>query len=265
MDGKPLYEYARESKPLPRAIPVRSCTVTIDLLEFTPASTQPDDGGHTYRWPTERLSGEEKEVFRKLNSMVKEAQSSDDSAPEREPPAPNLEAPEIPETSETTGLRPATFKVRMTVSGGTYVRSIVNDIGLALGSAAHVVLLTRTRQGEFSLHGDEEALAQVGSDDTTTDDSIPSGPSHGCIPWSVWERAIQERKEKSEAEAREKEELIASGASEEEIHEQFGQEAKLAKSRAAPLKEWENEVLRRFVSVPVPATGSHGGRANQNS
>lgn len=39
----------------------------------------------------------------------------------------------------------------MTVSSGTYIRSIVHDIGLALGSAAHVVKLTRTRQGEFVL------------------------------------------------------------------------------------------------------------------
>jgi tRNA pseudouridine55 synthase len=47
----------------------------------------------------------------------------------------------------------------MTVSSGTYVRSIVHDIGLALGCGAHVVTLTRTRQGQFTLHGDEEELA----------------------------------------------------------------------------------------------------------
>ena len=51
MDGKPLYEYARESKPLPRAIPIRKCTVSIDLVNFTPASVASGDGGHAYRWP----------------------------------------------------------------------------------------------------------------------------------------------------------------------------------------------------------------------
>jgi tRNA pseudouridine55 synthase len=49
----------------------------------------------------------------------------------------------------------------MTVSSGTYVRSIVHDIGLALGCGAHVVKLTRTRQGEFVLRGDEEELAAI--------------------------------------------------------------------------------------------------------
>lgn len=39
----------------------------------------------------------------------------------------------------------------MTVSSGTYVRSIIHDIAAALGSVAHVVLLSRTRQGEFTL------------------------------------------------------------------------------------------------------------------
>lgn len=39
----------------------------------------------------------------------------------------------------------------MTVSSGTYVRSIIHDIGIALGSSAHVVKLTRTRQGIFTL------------------------------------------------------------------------------------------------------------------
>ena len=39
----------------------------------------------------------------------------------------------------------------MTVSSGTYVRSIIHDIALALGSVAHVVVLSRTRQGDFTL------------------------------------------------------------------------------------------------------------------
>lgn len=43
----------------------------------------------------------------------------------------------------------------MVVSSGTYVRSIIHDLGLALGSAAHVVKLTRTRQGAFVLNPDD--------------------------------------------------------------------------------------------------------------
>lgn len=55
--------------------------------------------------------------------------------------------------------RPPTFEISMTVSSGTYVRSIIHDIGIALGSSAHVVKLTRTRQGEFMLNDVAEAYA----------------------------------------------------------------------------------------------------------
>lgn len=47
---------------------------------------------------------------------------------------------------------PPVFQLEMTVSSGTYVRSIVHDLALAVNSAAHVVTLTRTRQADFVLH-----------------------------------------------------------------------------------------------------------------
>jgi tRNA pseudouridine55 synthase len=172
MDGKPLYEYARESKPLPRAIPVRECTVSIDLIDFRPASVAPGDGGHEWTWPKERLSSEEKTVFRRLTDIVHKASESAHDT-KSDPAVPDLTAEEVPETSTKTGMRPPSFKVRMTVSSGTYVRSIVHDIGLALGCGAHVVTLTRTRQGEFSLYGDEEKLEakdSVKKDTETTEE-----------------------------------------------------------------------------------------------
>ena len=39
----------------------------------------------------------------------------------------------------------------MTVTSGFYVRSLAHDIGLAVGSAALMVSLVRTRQGDFEL------------------------------------------------------------------------------------------------------------------
>ena len=253
MDGKPLYEYARESKPLPRPIPSRKCTVSIDLVEFTPASQSPDDGGHGYRWPSSLLSDEEKAVFRRLTELVSKAQQG--SAEDTEPLVPDLAAEQVPETS-VRGLRPATFTVKMTVSSGTYVRSIVHEIGLALGSAAHVVKLTRTRQGDFVLHGDEELLAKDRDVSPHGQPDSP-GPSTGCVPWSVWERAIAERKATLEAEEVEKAALLAKGESAEELDQQYNEEAIFAKRRTGDLKEWETELLRRFVSVPVPISGSH--------
>ncbi|WVR03899.1 tRNA pseudouridine(55) synthase [Kwoniella sp. DSM 27419] len=298
MDGKPLYEYARESKPLPRPIPTRKCTVSIDLIDFTPASVTPGDGGHDYRWPEKRLSAEEKVVFRRLTEMVEKAgtepSKKDGGAGATTAPAtstgevgkaqltgetpaeaaptkamvPDLDAPDYPEVSPTTGLRPPTFKVRMTVSSGTYVRSIVNDIGLAIGCGAHVVKLTRTRQGEFSLYGDEVALA-AGTKDAvegestaagaeTEEKETPAGPTGGSIPWSVWERALAEREARIVKEKTDREEAMMAGASAEEIYENYSQEAYKKKRFEGELLEWENEVLRRFQSVPVPINGKHG-------
>lgn len=79
----------------------------------------------------------------------------------------------------------------MTVSSGTYVRSIIHDIAIALGTTAHVVKLTRTRQGEFSLNptGGETAPAVV-------DESFAGG----CVEWSLLEKAIKDLEGKTEAE-----------------------------------------------------------------
>ncbi|WVQ94632.1 tRNA pseudouridine(55) synthase [Kwoniella sp. CBS 9459] len=327
MDGKPLYEYARESKPLPRPIPTRKCTVSIDLIDFTPASVSPGDGGHKYRWPEKRLSAEEKVVFRKLTDIVNQAGTDDGASSSKtkahfntekttattpatgdeasatikteeetiagaptttttgkESFVPDLEKPDYPEVSPKTGLRPPTFKVRMTVSSGTYVRSIVHDIGVALGCGAHVVKLTRTRQGEFSLYGDEAALASTSTSSKTEaeaagasvtpedipsmtgaatataeaaeGDETPAGPTGGSIPWSVWERALAERDARIERERAEREEAIMSGVSAEEIHMNYSQAALKKKRFEGELSEWENEVLRRFKPVPVPVNGT---------
>jgi tRNA pseudouridine(55) synthase len=42
------------------------------------------------------------------------------------------------------------LKLNMSCSKGTYVRTLVHDLGHQLGSAAHVVELRRIRQGEWS-------------------------------------------------------------------------------------------------------------------
>ncbi|KAI9632536.1 putative pseudouridylate synthase 4 [Dioszegia hungarica] len=275
MDGKPLYEYARESKPLPRAIPVRECTVSIDLIDFRPASTSPSDGGHSWVWPKERLSAEEKTVFKRLTDIVHQASASTGQS-ESDPAVFDLSAEEVPEVSAVTGKRPASFKVRMTVSSGTYVRSIVHDIGLALGCGAHVVTLTRTRQGEFPLYGDEEILdgsvktedkgkkgANSGVNELIIDaepapNPAPSGPSGGCIPWAVFQRALVERDEMLTRERNEREEAQLSQVEEAKLKEMFSDEAVMRRRRERDYLEWEVELLKRFQSVPVPIGGSGG-------
>lgn len=283
MEGKPLYEYARENKPLPRAIPVRQCTVSVQLVDFRPASVTPGDGGHDFVWPTERLDEEQKTVFRRLTTMVHDAQKGDAAL---DPTFPEISTTEWPEVSAKTGLRPATFKVRMTVSGGTYVRSIVHDIGTILGCGAHVVTLQRTRQGRFPLHGDEGPITdelraelskamdenfaakdlprpELSEEEIMNDPALrggkPTGPSTGCVPWSVLEKALADRKQEMEEQDADLEEQLLNEAPDPKTYKEMtSKEGKRRARIAKPMREWEYEVLRRFISVPVPPTGGHG-------
>ncbi len=128
-----LYDYARSNKPLPRPIETRKCTVSeLILEEWT------EGEGHAHEWPEAELSAEERQDQIKLEGYTPV------------PPVTSSEPDSMP-TESTEGKRPPAFTLRMTVSSGTYVRSIIHDIGLALGSAAHVVVLQRSKQGEFGL------------------------------------------------------------------------------------------------------------------
>jgi tRNA pseudouridine55 synthase len=68
------------------------------------------------------------------------------------PPSPSLQ-PSIEESPvlplSTKG--PPAVRLKMTVTSGFYVRSLCHDLGAAVGSAALMAELERTRQGEFEL------------------------------------------------------------------------------------------------------------------
>jgi tRNA pseudouridine55 synthase len=83
----------------------------------------------------------------------------------------------------------------MTVSSGTYVRSLVHDIALAVDSAAHVVELVRTRQGPFAL--DPSASSTVEGEDSAE-------PLHSVVSWQVLEEGIKTLRNSS-SEGQEKE------------------------------------------------------------
>jgi tRNA pseudouridine(55) synthase len=52
---------------------------------------------------------------------------------------------------ELIGFEPPGFRIAIACSKGTYVRSLVADIGSALGTGAHLAELRRTRSGRFTL------------------------------------------------------------------------------------------------------------------
>ncbi|CAJ1080446.1 probable tRNA pseudouridine synthase 1 [Xyrichtys novacula] len=55
-------------------------------------------------------------------------------------------------------FKPPHFTLDIECGGGFYVRSLVDDLGKALSSCAHVKELTRTKQGQFTL--EEHALPE---------------------------------------------------------------------------------------------------------
>lgn len=278
MDGKPLYEYARTNTPLPRPIDARRANISLLQLEsFTPASIVPGDGGHAYLPPKEQLTAEEREVYFRMSRLTKEAGvvekafgvdaegsgKKKGSASAKDEPAPDskvsqLDIPDLPSQEqqeqpirEGAQVIPPTFTLRMTVSSGTYVRSIVHDVALAIGSAAHVVKLTRTRQGRFSLTNEDSEDPSAPAETTdaaqgTEADGFDFGERKtGCIPWSVFERAIAERKARRDSVGAE-----GSAAKEEEVldEEEAAGNEESPRAKWEPV-EWERELMARFVPV----------------
>lgn len=225
MDGKPLYEYARQNIPLPRPIEARRCEVfDIQMVDWK------EGGQHSFKWPTEMRSQEDCEMLQKTEELIKqigvvkpddtnpsaESNSGDarldtnqsskrpafsqnegqgskksklnDGAADNQPStelSPSITRTHEPEpvTLSDNGKSPA-FTLQMTVSSGTYVRSIVHDIGQAVSSAATVVSLTRTRQGDFFL-----------DEDTGHSEAGNATKKFACIDWSTFEKAIQSLKD----------------------------------------------------------------------
>lgn len=209
MDGKPLYEYARAGKPLPRPIQARQVTVhsleLVDWQEAAPPSSSTEDeksssassSGHRYKWPEKRLDAEASAAMEGIRKLIAESGSEvppasiDPTQPPLENPSstsaptPDLdagpakvEATPSTTTAETAKLEteprrtPPVFTLKMTVSSGTYVRSIVHDLAHAVGSAAHVVSLTRTRQGDFAVGPDyltTQGRSQAGASSSEAD------------------------------------------------------------------------------------------------
>ncbi|KAI9446138.1 pseudouridine synthase [Lactarius indigo] len=125
--------------------PIGQVTVhSLELVEWKGSE-------HPYRWPENVFSAEQKKALALSLSSV---------------------GPASP-----IAAVPTAFVLRMRVSGGTYVRSIVHDLAHALGSAGHVVTLTRSRQKDYALEPSEEG-------------------DRRCVPWEVFEAAMEDAGER---------------------------------------------------------------------
>jgi tRNA pseudouridine55 synthase len=75
------------------------------------------------------------------------------------------------------GIEGPEVKLRAHCSGGTYMRSIAHDIGLAIGCGAHLRELRRTASGEFELDQARtiEQLESLAAEERLVDALVPAG------------------------------------------------------------------------------------------
>ncbi|KAF2971811.1 hypothetical protein GQX73_g1696 [Xylaria multiplex] len=79
MEGKPLYEYAREGKPIPREIATREVEVSeLELLEWY------EPGTHSHRWPSEEATNFERGFAEQVWKVEKDQMTSKKLTPEEE-------------------------------------------------------------------------------------------------------------------------------------------------------------------------------------
>lgn len=150
LNGKPLHEYAREGIPLPEPIKSRKVKVNqFDLFEEDLLTTD-----HEYITLTSELdeNGKPLETLLANNPTLNDSplyfsdQYLEKHPNEKNPPKPiNLDQDEkLPEKLPL-------IHFSASVSSGTYIRSLVSDVGRALQSSAYMVMLIRTKQGEWEI------------------------------------------------------------------------------------------------------------------
>lgn len=136
MDGRPLYEYARNGEPLPNAIEARQCK--IDSLEAGKLTNE-----HSYKAPETLATPEERKFAYMVENGITKANEKDHEDD-------ILKAQEQAVVDVGTNAGP-TLEIEFTVSSGTYIRTLIHDIGRALGTHATMVKLVRESQGPWSL------------------------------------------------------------------------------------------------------------------
>lgn len=156
LNGKPLYEYARAGIPLPKTIEPRQVEIfSLDIFQ--------DSLSRNHNYPFKTLKDEgEREVIANLNANLMEdklyfskeyceANNLKSEEAQVDPWIPLTEEEEkaIKEQGELYRAPLLHFKTR--VSSGTYIRSLISDIGKAMRSSSYMVKLIRCQQQEWAL------------------------------------------------------------------------------------------------------------------
>lgn len=154
MDGKRLYEYAREGLPLPRQIKTREVKIVdMDIKDDTLnkehnyifLKSEVDENGKTL---AEQLANNPtlNDHPVPFSREWKKDHNDDKLLP--------LEMRIIKDSKiyEDNEYRAPLLHFDATVSSGTYIRSLLSDIGRAVGSSAYMVKLVRWKQAEWDLN-----------------------------------------------------------------------------------------------------------------
>lgn len=163
MNGKPLYEYAREGVPLPKHIEARK--VNVDFFEIVDETL---DWDGTNQILLEEADAEEKEfILKQGQELLNQVNTTD---------LPKLTT-KLPEYTSTPNQdetkKYPTLTLRFSVSSGTYIRSLIHDLAKAVGSTAHMTKLERIQQGPFCLDTNVFNLEDLVSRDLSDTDWVP--------------------------------------------------------------------------------------------
>lgn len=146
VDGKPLYEYAREGIPVPRAILARD----IHVYDFQIHDDFEKSSKYKPLQPLTMAKSvfnnptlDDHEIFFSEEFQANPEYTEEDKNTKIEPKLldPSLPAPEALPAVHLTAK----------VGSGTYIRSLISDLGRAVGSSAHMVELIRTKQSDWEL------------------------------------------------------------------------------------------------------------------
>jgi tRNA pseudouridine55 synthase len=179
IDGMRLFEYARQGKDLPRPVEKRNVEITdLQLIEWN------EGGQHSYKEPEKECDEEERRVALRARLLAGMDPVENTSVSESKRGTEAEGNTDVGDKAGTEKSTPPTFTLQMTVSSGTYVRSVIHDVGLQVKSAAHVVRLSRTRQGDWI---SPEYRLKEGEDKAKLKKAIPWEPLLNAA------RALQER------------------------------------------------------------------------
>ena len=145
IDGVRAYELARAGKEFPRELALRTVKVAdLEMIEWIEENSFPP--------PKEEASQDAQDLEQSVLGATNEIKrQEDESGLDVEAAGEDKKEGEASGEQEEDLKKPGpACRLRMTVSGGFYVRSLCYDLGVKMNSGAYMADLVRTRQGDFT-------------------------------------------------------------------------------------------------------------------